>query len=91
MIIESEYIKIVEQLGLQSRLNKLKEEIFELGQSVCHFQDGKVKFGDITSEMADVSILFAQITHLVGCEKEIINCIDYKREKFYKMFIGELN
>lgn len=91
MIIESEYIKIVEQLGLNSRLNKAKEELSELLVAICHYQDGKVKFGDITSEMADVSILFAQITHLVGCEKEIINCIDYKREKFYKMFIGELN
>ena len=91
MIIESEYIKIVEELGLQSRLDKLKEELMECGVAVCHFQDNKVKFGNVVEEMADISLLFAHIVHITGCEKEVLDSINYKRERFYNKFKGVLN
>lgn len=53
--------KVVEHFGYDAQLNKLKEELFELGVAICHVQDKKASDEDLIEEMIDVLILFGQI------------------------------
>jgi len=53
--------KVVEHYGFDNQLNKLKEELFELGVAICHMQDNKASEDDLIEEMIDVMILFGQI------------------------------
>lgn len=53
--------KVVEHFGFGAQLNKLKEELFELGVAICHMQDNKASEEDLIEEMIDVMILFGQI------------------------------
>ena len=78
----SEYEDKYKRLGLESRLNKLKEELGECLVAACHFPDGKAKSGDLIEELADVFILTYQIVDIMDVKKEFDNCIDYKKNKF---------
>lgn len=53
--------KVVEHFGFDAQLNKLKEELFELGVAICHMQDKKASEEALIEEMIDVMILFGQI------------------------------
>lgn len=53
--------KVVEHFGYDAQLNKLKEELFELGVAICHWQEKKVTNEELVSEIADVMILCKQI------------------------------
>ncbi len=53
--------KVVDHYGYNHQLNKLKEELFELGAAICHWQDKKVSDEDLVSELTDCMILIGQI------------------------------
>jgi NTP pyrophosphatase (non-canonical NTP hydrolase) len=50
----------IEKFGEEVQINKLKEEIFELGTAICHYEDGKIEIGKVTEEIADVYIMLWQ-------------------------------
>lgn len=78
----NEYNKRVKNLGLDSRLNKLKEELFELGQAVCHYRDKKIPLMELIEEMADVNILLNQILTLTKSHDLFSAVIEIKIQKF---------
>lgn len=80
------YKFIYHNMGLDSRLNKLKEELGECLVAACHLQDNKVKAGDLIEEMGDVALLIYQIVDILDAEKEFQNCIDYKKVNFCDKF-----
>jgi len=88
VIIENpdEYEILFKKLGLESRLNKLKEELGECLVDICHFQDNKVKSGSVIEELGDIFILTHQIVDILDAEKEFQNCIDYKKVNFCDKF-----
>lgn len=54
--------KVIYEFGYKNQLNKLKEELFELGTSVCHRFDGKSTEREMISEMVDVAIIIHQFS-----------------------------
>ncbi len=53
--------RVVDHYGYDHQLNKLKEELFEFGAAICHWQDKKASDEDLVSELTDCMILIGQI------------------------------
>lgn len=88
VIIENpdEYEILFKKLGLESRLNKLKEELGECLVDICHFQDNKINKDKLIEEMADVSILIYQILDIMDAKDKFNELTDYKKVVFCERF-----
>lgn len=80
------YTKAIKKFGAEAQLNKLKEELFELGQAVCHFQLGKIGVEDLCDEMADVMTLINQFYSLSPEYQLLISqSLSYKKHRLRKL------
>lgn len=86
--------KLVEYLGIETRVDKTIEECAELIQALCKYKSALERrkaenvsnakaIYDVTEEMADVSNCIEQMIYLLGVEKQVH---DIKQEKIERTF-----
>ena len=79
--------RIADLYGISEQLHQTQEELAELIVSLHKYErsgtaKAKVEWRDnVISEMADVTIMLAQMTHLLDCQEELEVEIDRKIER----------
>ena len=53
--------KALKTFGIELQFDKCKEECFELGQALCHYQAGKIGLESLMEELVDIEIITKQI------------------------------
>lgn len=56
------WLQVINKFGFSNQLDKLNEELFELGAASHHYLAGKVTERQLVSEMVDVAIMIHQLT-----------------------------
>ena len=72
---------IANYYGLDSQILIAIEEMSELTKELCKHQRKYHRNREIAEELADVSIMVAQLIELFGVEKEVSEIIDFKLER----------
>jgi NTP pyrophosphatase (non-canonical NTP hydrolase) len=67
--------------GVKNQFYKFSEELFELGTAMHHWYDDKITDEEFADEIADVEIVVAQLTNLMG--HDLVSRI--KAEKLTKL------
>lgn len=72
------YKRAIDTWGEDAQIKMLFEECGELITAVAQFYRGRVSFGEVMTELADVSIMVEQIATIMNYE-------NYESEKNYKL------
>ena len=72
---------IANYYGLDSQILIGIEEMSELTKELCKHQRKYHRNREIVEELADVSIMIAQLIELFGAEKDVSEIIDFKLER----------
>lgn len=70
--------ELVNKFGSQAQFEKIKEEIFEYGQALCHFQKGKLHITSLAKEVDDVLIGIEQLLVMLPA---LSDCVQDARRK----------
>ena len=71
----------MEVKGVAHMFRKCSEEAGEFIAALSHYQDGKISFDALQSEMADVSIVVTQLAHYMG-NMDYESTLDLKMNEF---------
>lgn len=93
-MIDDRTKKLVEYLGIETRVDKTIEECAELIKALCKYKSALERrkaenisnakaIYDVTEEMADVLNCIEQMTYLLGVEQQVK---DIKQEKIERTF-----
>ena len=94
MIENDPRFKLANQTGLECQMHQLIEEMGELTQVICKYfringqglpvspllTKREVQH-NLIEELADVKVVLDQIIFLLGCDKEVLEVINYKIER----------
>lgn len=70
----------VKEYGSGAQIEKAKEELFELGTALSHFQQGRATTDEVVTEIADVTIMALQLALIFG-ENEVSEEMRVKLER----------
>lgn len=72
------YNDAIEKWGIGPQLNQIVEECAEMIVAVNHFKRGRIGLTELTSELADITIMSEQITYAYELEYKVEKEIERK-------------
>lgn len=71
--MHEEIKQIATHYGIQSRIDKLIEEMAELTVELSHYKEGRGDIEHIAEEMADVEILMHEVSYLMPITQQNVD------------------